>query len=60
LIERENIMNKANLDMAITKARDLFNNDTLPVIDENGNYAETFIALGLLLDQRDAIIVDTH
>jgi hypothetical protein len=48
-------MSKSDLYSEIIKARNLFNKDPLPVIDAAGNYSETFIALGLLLDQRDAL-----
>jgi hypothetical protein len=51
----QKIMSKSNLHLEITKARNLFNKDTLPVIDAAGNYSETFIALGLLLDQQDSL-----
>jgi hypothetical protein len=48
-------MSKSELNLAITKARDLFNKDYLPVIDANGNFSKTFIDLSLLLDQRDSL-----
>jgi hypothetical protein len=48
-------MSKSDLNLEITKARDLFNKDALPVIDANGNFSKTFIYLSLLLDQRDAL-----
>jgi hypothetical protein len=48
-------MSKTDLNLEITKARNLFNKDALPVIDAAGNYSETFIALGLLLNQRDSL-----
>tara|TARA_R110000823_G_scaffold294040_1_gene412908 strand:+ start:330 stop:509 length:180 start_codon:yes stop_codon:yes gene_type:complete len=50
-----NIMKASELHSEIIKARNLFNKDPLPVIDADGNYSQTFIALGLLLDQRNSI-----
>ncbi len=44
----------SELDAAIIKARKLFNNDLLPVISEKGKYSASYVALGLLLDQREA------
>jgi hypothetical protein len=48
-------MKASDINLAISKARNLFNNDSLPVIDADGNYSETFIALRLLLDQRNSL-----